>query len=87
VTSILSTVSLFAVVLLVLAAALLVTAEWHRVGSKVGSNIRPPRRRRRSKARLHVVQPDSEEFARAVERDLAALPTTDEHDANRRRGR
>jgi hypothetical protein len=77
-------VSSFAVALLVIAAVLLGAAEWHRVGAKLGPDVRRARRRSRSKARLRVVEPDSEEFARAVERDLAALPTTDEQDVNRR---
>jgi hypothetical protein len=77
-------VSLFAVALLVIAAVLIGAAEWQRVAGKIGRDVRRQRRRSRSKARLRVVQPDSEEFARAVERDLAALPTTDEQDANRR---
>ena len=38
------------------------------------------------KANLRVVTSDHEEFARSVERDLAALPTIDEQDAKRRRG-
>jgi hypothetical protein len=74
-----------AVALLVLAAVLLGAAEWQRLAARIGPDVRRQRRRSRSKARLRVVQPDSEEFARAVERDLAALPTTDEHDAKRRR--
>jgi hypothetical protein len=78
--------SVFAVALLVLAVALVIAAEWHRVGGKIRPEIRGRQRRRsRSKAPLRVVPPDSEEFARAVERDLAALPTTDEQDANHRR--
>jgi hypothetical protein len=44
----------------------------------------PRRRRSKSKANLQVVRPDSEDFARSVERDLAALPTIDEQDAKRR---
>jgi hypothetical protein len=47
-------------------------------------DARRSRARTRRKQKLRVVQPDSEEFARAVERDLAALPTIDEHDAKRR---
>ena len=77
----------FAVALLVLAAVLIVAAEWQRFGTKLARGARPQRKRRRGRARLTVVRPDSEEFARAVERDLAALPTTDEKDANHRRGR
>jgi hypothetical protein len=79
---------LFAVVLLVAAAALLVAAEWHRFGRRGGAGTRIGSQRRRrhaqSKAKLHVVHPETEEFARSVERDLAALPTIDEQDAKRR---
>jgi hypothetical protein len=72
-------VSPFAVALLVLAGLLLVAGEWHRLGARAMPDLRRPRtrprRRGRGKPRLRVVEPDSEEFARAVERDLAALPT------------
>ena len=70
--------------LLVAAAALLVAAEWPRVAARAGvtSSSRPGRRR---KPHLHVVSPDSDEFARSVERDLARLPTIDDRDAKKRR--
>jgi hypothetical protein len=77
-------VSWFGVVLLIAAAALLVAAEWHRVGVRVRAGSPGRRRRAKQKAKLKVVHPDSEEFARSVERDLASLPTIDEHDAKRR---
>jgi hypothetical protein len=78
-------VSFFAVALLAVAALLVVATEWPHLAGRVSPDVRRRRRRSRSKARLRVVQPpDSEEFARAVERDLAALPTTDEQDAKRR---
>ena len=77
--------SLFAVVLLVAAAALVVGAEWSRVSVRLGTDARRERDRARRKKKLRVVTPDSEEFARAVERDLASLPTIDEQDAKRRR--
>jgi hypothetical protein len=82
--------STVAIVLLVAAAVLLVAAEWSRFTS---SSSRSPgtlklkrQRRRRETARpkLELVRPESEEFARSVERDLAALPTIDEHDVKRR---
>jgi len=76
--------SVFAVVLLVAAAVLAGATVWPRVSAKFGSGARVRRDRARRKERLHVVGPDSEEFARAVERDLAALPTIDERDAKRR---
>lgn len=72
--------SVFAVVLLVAAVVLLAAAEWPRLRSLV--HIRPRRR-----AHLRVVQDETDEtddFAKSVERDLAALPTIDEHDLKHR---
>jgi hypothetical protein len=77
-------VSAFAVVLLVAAVALVGAAEWSRVSSRFGKDARRDRDRAKRKKNLKVVTPDSEEFARAVERDLASLPTIDEQDAKRR---
>ena len=74
----------FAVVLLVAAAVLVVATGWPRLAVRLGTHERRGRARARRKSNLHVVRPDSEEFARAVERDLAALPTIDERDAKRR---
>jgi hypothetical protein len=76
--------SVIGVVLLVAAVALLVAAEWHRFGARFGAGAQRRRRRSQQKAKLRVVHPETEEFARSVERDLAALPTIDEHDAKRR---
>jgi hypothetical protein len=74
----------FAVVLLVAAAVLVGATGWPRLSGRFGSDARSRRRRERRKDSLRVVRPDSEEFARAVERDLDALPTIDERDAKRR---
>lgn len=80
-----------AIVLLVAAAALLGAAEWSRLGRPAARSSRPSRavgvhrrRRNRKGPKLEIVHPESEEFARSVERDLAALPTIDEHDVKRR---
>jgi hypothetical protein len=80
-----------AIVLLVAAAALLVLAESarfrrpaSRAPRRVASAPRFRARRARAKPKLEIVRPESEEFARSVERDLAALPTIDEHDVKRR---
>jgi hypothetical protein len=79
-----------AIVLLVAAAVLLVAAEWTRFRRPASRAPRARtrqlsgRRRVRSRAKLEVVRPESEEFARSVEQDLAALPTIDEHDVKRR---
>jgi hypothetical protein len=75
-------VSPFAIVLLAAAVILLVAAEWARV-AKLG-DARTQRRRARRKSRLRVVASDADDdFARSVERDLAALPTIDEHEPRR----
>jgi hypothetical protein len=76
--------SLVAVVLLVAAVVLIAGAEWSRFSSRFGQEGRRERDRAKRKKKLKVVTPDSEEFARAVERDLASLPTIDETDAKRR---
>jgi hypothetical protein len=71
------------IVLLALAVALVVAAEWDRVGGIVGSEGRRSRERRRQKAKLTLVRPENEEdddFAASVQRDLEQLPTIEEHD-------
>jgi hypothetical protein len=74
-----------AVVLLAAAIVIVAAAEWPRLRGRFGVPKRPARvSKRRSKANLKVVTSDHEEFARSVERDLAALPTIDEQDAKRR---
>ncbi len=86
--SILLVVSLFAVVLLAAAVILLAVAEWPRIASTLGVDARKSRTRARRKSKLRVIEgePDeSDDFARSVERDLAALPTYDPHDADKRR--
>jgi hypothetical protein len=70
-------VSLIGVVLLVAAVALVVAAEWPRLGTRTGLDDRTRRERKRRKSHLRVVEDDSDDFARAVERDLANLPTID----------
>ena len=74
--------SWFAIVLLVAAVVLLAAAEWTRL-AKIGE-VRSDRKRARRKSRLRVVENDpDDDFARSVERDLAALPTIDEHEPRR----
>jgi hypothetical protein len=73
-----------AVALLVAAAVLVAAAEWPRLSGRTAVARRPARKRRKGRAKLEAVRPDSEDFARSVERDLAALPTIDEQDAKRR---
>src|SRR3954470_17061770 len=71
-------VSVIGLVLLAAAIALLVFAEWPRLRTRTGLPIRAPREKKRH---LRGVEPDSDpdpdEFQRAVERDLANLPTYD----------
>jgi len=82
--SILGSVSLFAVVLLAAAVVLVAVAQWPKL------TVRAPRLKHRKRGRrrstLRVVEPEhDDEFVRAVERDLAALPTIDEQDAKKNR--
>jgi hypothetical protein len=67
-------VSPIAIVLLLAALALLAAAEWPRLARGRALPRRAPRKRH-----LRVVEPESDpdEFQRAVERDLANLPTYD----------
>ena len=67
---------MIALVLLGAAVVLLAAAEWPRLGR--GAKL-PTRKERQRKRHLHVVEPehDPDEFQRAVERDLANLPTYD----------
>jgi hypothetical protein len=79
-------VSIFAVVLLAAAVALLAAAEWPRLARRLGVEAQRARGRARRKARLRIVrsEPDeSDEFARSVERDLASLPTIDPRDVKK----
>jgi hypothetical protein len=66
--------SIVGLVLLAAAVLLLVYAEWPRLGRTL-----PKPRSRPRKRHLRVVEPDSDpdDFQRAVERDLANLPTYD----------
>jgi len=78
-------VSPVAIALLVSALALLAAAEWPRLARRTGVT-RPVRKRPARRSHLRVVENDdeSDEFARSVERDLANLPTIDDHDRRRR---
>jgi hypothetical protein len=80
-------VSLIAIVLLAAAVVLLVAAEWQRLSRRTGFHPAIRRARKVRKSHLRVVRTedddfadDDDDFARAVERDLAALPTIDERD-------
>ena len=68
-------------ILLGVAVAVLVAAEWPRLAPRFGLEGRTFQRPRRKKRRhLYAVPPssESEEFAASVERDLDRLPTIDE---------
>ena len=69
-------------VLLALSVAVLVGAEWPRLSPRIGLEGRRKRERARRKKQFRVVSgdSDSEKFAASVERDLANLPTTEEHE-------
>jgi hypothetical protein len=70
------------VVLLVLAVAVLVAAEWPRVERWFGVETRRSRERARRKENLKLIRSEEslEEFAASVQRDLSKLPTIDERD-------
>jgi len=68
------------IVLLVLAAVVVIGAEWSRVGRVIGSEGRRQRERKRRKASFRVIRTEEEEFAESVQRDLAELPTIEEKD-------
>ena len=75
--------TLFAVVLLVCAVAVVVGAEWPRLDRKVGLDARRRRERSRRKRNLKVLRTDTDEFAASVQRDLANLPTIEEREERR----
>lgn len=75
------------IALLALAVAVLVGAEWPRLSDRVGGQARQRRRRARRKAGLRVLNadPEADDFAASVERDLSLLPTIEEREENGRR--
>jgi len=72
------------IALLVVAAFVVVTAEWPRFGAVIGADARRRRDRERRKAKLHVVPNETDEFAASVQRDLDRLPTIEESESGRR---
>jgi len=68
------------IVLLVLGVAVVIGAEWSRLGTIVGTDARRQRERKRRKASFKVIRSEEEEFAESVQRDLAELPTIEEKD-------
>jgi hypothetical protein len=63
------------IVLLALAVALVVAAEWRGLSGLVGADARRARDRERRKANLKLIRSEEEEFAESVQRDLDQLPT------------
>ena len=68
------------IALLALALAVVVGAEWPRLGARVGVDARRRRAREKRKASLRIVPTEADDFAASVERDLAQLPTIEETD-------
>jgi hypothetical protein len=66
--------------LLACAVAIVVAAEWPRIDAVVGPDRRRRRARAKRKEKLRVVEPDSDDFAASVQRDLENLPTIEERD-------
>jgi hypothetical protein len=76
-------VSWLYIALLALGVAVVLGAEWPRLGARfearIGGDARRRRERAKRKASLRVVQSsDADDFAASVERDLASLPTTED---------
>jgi len=72
-------------VLLALAVAVVIGAEWPWLagrfgGGRFGGEARRIRERQRRKANLKLVRSETEEFEESVQRDLAELPTIEERD-------
>ena len=73
------------IVLLALAVAVVVAAEWPRLAGRAwagrfGTEARRTRERERRKSTLKLVRSETEEFEESVQRDLAELPTIEERD-------
>jgi hypothetical protein len=69
------------IALLALAVAVVVAAEWPRLGRIAGADARRSREREKRKAALRIVSTDDEDFVASVQRDLEALPTIEEHES------
>ena len=68
------------IALLALALAVVVGAEWPRIGTHVGADARRRRDREKRKKVMRAVPTEADDFAASVERDLARLPTIEETD-------
>jgi uncharacterized protein YpmS len=65
-------------VLLAVAIAIVVGAEWPRIASKAGLEARRRRDRAKRKSQLRVIHSERDKFAESVTRDLDELPTIEE---------
>ena len=72
------------IALLVVAAVVVVAAEWPRVSGAVGADARRRRERERRKSKLRIVPSEDDEFVASVQRDLDRLPTIEERESGRR---
>ena len=72
------------IALLVVAAIVVVAAEWPRVSRVVGADARRHRERERRKSKLRIVPSEDDEFVASVRRDLDRLPTIEERESGRR---
>lgn len=70
--------------LLAAAIVLLGATEWPRISGLLGIDGPSRRERKRRKSNLRVVRTETDEFARSVERDLAALPTVEDREPKSR---
>jgi hypothetical protein len=78
-------VGILAIVLAACAVLLILGAEWPRLSQRLGGEARMRRGRRRRKQKLRIVEPESDDFAASVQRDLENLPVIEEHDGKSRR--
>ena len=76
-------VSWLFIALLACGIAILVAAEWPRLGNRVGPDTRERRRRNRRKQNLKLLRSETDDFAASVQRDLERLPTIEERDSRR----
>jgi len=73
-------VSWLSLALLICAVAVVIGAEWPRLSERLGVEARHKRERARRKSQLRLLRSETDEFAASVERDLANLPTTEDHE-------
>ncbi len=73
-------VSWLSLALLVCAVAVVIGAEWPRLGERLGVEARRKRERARRKGQLRLLRSETDDFAASVERDLDQLPTIEDYD-------